>query len=106
MDNKYELIVCIVNAGFSQNVAAAATKAGAKGGSVVKGRGTANPEAEEFFNISIQPNKEVVLILVTADIKDAVMRSIYKESGLSTDGQGIAFSLPVSRTTFDNLIKE
>ena len=106
MDNKYELIVCIVNAGFSQNVAAAATKAGAKGGSVVKGRGTANPEAEEFFNISIQPNKEVVLILVTADIKDAVMRSIYKESGLTTDGQGIAFSLPVSRTTFDNLIKE
>ena len=106
MDNKYELIVCIVNAGFSQNVAAAATKAGAKGGSVVKGRGTANPEAEEFFNISIQPNKEVVLILVTADIKDAVMRSIYKDSGLSTDGQGIAFSLPVSRTTFDNLIKE
>ena len=106
MDNKYELIVCIVNAGFSQNVAAAATKAGAKGGSVVKGRGTANPEAEEFFNISIQPNKEVVLILVTADIKDAVLRSIYKESGLSTDGQGIAFSLPVSRTTFDNLIKE
>ncbi|MBO7603935.1 MAG: hypothetical protein J6S97_05910 [Bacteroidales bacterium] len=106
MDNKYELIVCIVNAGFSQNVAAAATKAGAKGGSVVKGRGTANPEAEEFFNISIQPNKEVVLILVTADIKDAVMRSIYKESGLSTDGQGIAFSLPVSRTTFDSLIKE
>ena len=106
MDNKYELIVCIVNAGFSQNVAEAATKAGARGGSVSKGRGTANPEAEEFFNISIQPNKEVVFILVTADIKDAVMRSIYKESGLSTNGQGIAFSLPVSRTTFDSLIKE
>lgn len=106
MDNKYELIVCIVNAGFSQSVAEAATKAGARGGSVIKGRGTANPEAEEFFNISIQPNKEVVLILVTADIKDAVMRSIYKESGLSTNGQGIAFSLPVSRTTFDSLIKE
>ncbi|MBQ5363739.1 MAG: hypothetical protein IIU09_01975 [Bacteroidales bacterium] len=106
MDNKYELIVCIVNAGFSQNVAEAATKAGARGGSVIKGRGTANPEAEEFFNISIQPNKEVVFILVTADIKDAVMRSIYKESGLTTNGQGIAFSLPVSRTTFDSLIKE
>ena len=106
MDNKYELIVCIVNAGFSQSVAEAATKAGARGGSVIKGRGTANPEAEEFFNISIQPNKEVVFILVTADIKDAVMRSIYNESGLSTNGQGIAFSLPVSRTTFDSLIKE
>ncbi|MCR5326180.1 MAG: hypothetical protein K6E37_05445 [Bacteroidales bacterium] len=106
MENKHELIVCIVNAGFSQNVAEAARKAGARGGSVVKGRGTANPEAEEFFNISIQPNKEVVLILVSSDIKDNVMRAIYKDSGFTTDGQGIAFSLPVSRTTFDSLIKE
>ena len=105
-ENKYELVVCIVNSGFSENVMAAARAAGAKGGSIIRGRGSANPEAEEFFNISIQPNKEVVFILVTADIKDAVMRSIYKESGLSTNGQGIAFSLPVSRTTFDSLIKE
>ncbi len=105
MDTKYELIVCIINAGFSQSVAEAATKAGARGGTVVKGRGTANPEAEEFFNISIQPNKEVVLILVSSDIKDAVLRAIYKESGLYTDGQGIAFSLPVNRTTFDSEIK-
>ena len=47
-----------------------------------------------------------MLILVTADIKDAVLRAIYKEYGLSTDGQGIAFSLPVNRTIFDSLIKE
>jgi nitrogen regulatory protein PII len=106
METKYELIVCIINAGFSQNVAQAAREAGARGGTVVKGRGTANPEAEEFFNISIQPNKEVVLILVTSDIKDAVMRAIYKDSGLATDGKGIAFSLPVTRTTFDSEIKE
>lgn len=105
METKYELIVCIINAGFSQSVAEAAKKAGARGGTVVKGRGTANPEAEEFFNISIQPDKEMVLILVSSDIKDAVMRSIYKDSGLSTDGQGIAFSLPVTRTTFDSEIK-
>lgn len=77
-----------------------------RGRTVVKGRGTTNPKAEEFFSISIQPNKEVVLILVTADIKDAVLRAIYKEYGLSTDGQGIAFSLPVNRTSFDSLIKE
>ena len=58
-------------------------------------------DAEEFFNISIQPDKEVVLILVTNEMKDAVMTAVFKNSGLSTDGQGIAFSLPVERTTFD-----
>ena len=100
-EKKFELVVCIVNAGFSQNVMEAARAAGARGGSIIRGRGSANPEAEEFFNISIQPDKEVILILVTNEIKDAVMTAVFKNSGLSTDGQGIAFSLPVERTTFD-----
>lgn len=96
-----QLIVCIVNAGYSQNVMEAARAAGARGGSIIRGRGSANPEAEEFFNITVQPDKEVVLILVPDDIKDAVMTAVFKNSGLSTDGQGIAFSLPVERTTLD-----
>lgn len=96
-----QLIVCIVNAGYSQNVMEAARAAGARGGSIIRGRGSANPEAEEFFNITIQPDKEVVLILVPDEIKDAVMTAVFKNSGLSTDGQGIAFSLPVERTTLD-----
>ena len=65
---KLELVVCIINAGFSQNVVEVARNAGAKGGTIVRGRGTANPEAEEFFGLTIQPDKEVLLILVPADI--------------------------------------
>lgn len=97
--NKYELILCIVNAGFSQNVMEAARSAGAKGGTVLRARGSANPEAEDFFNIKIQPEKEMVMILVPASIKDDVMKTIYKESGIAAEAQGIAFSLPVNRTT-------
>lgn len=97
--NNFDLIICIVNAGFSQNVMEAARAAGARGGTIVRGRGSANPEAEEFFNITIQPDKELVLILVPGNIKDTVLKAVYKNSGLSTEGQGIAFSLPVERTT-------
>ncbi len=100
-EKQFELVVCIVNAGYSENVMSAARSAGARGGSILRGRGSANPEAEEFFGISIQPDKEIVLILVTADIKDAVMKAVYKNAGLSTDGVGIVFSLPVSRTTLN-----
>ena len=98
-EHKFELVVCIVNAGYSQNVMDAARQAGAKGGSIVRGRGSANPEAEEFFNINVQPDKEVVLILVPAEIKDEVIKTVYKNAGLSTEGVGIVFSLPVSKTT-------
>ena len=100
-EKKFELVVCIVNAGYSENVMKAARSAGARGGSIVRGRGSANPESEEFFGVTIQPDKEIVLVLVSSDIKDAVLKAVYKNAGLSTEGVGIVFSLPVSRTTFD-----
>ena len=97
--NNYELVVCIVNAGFSQNVMEAARGAGAKGGTILRARGSANPEAEEFFSINIQPDKEVLMILVPKAIKDDVLKAIYKDCGLADEAKGIAFSLPVNRTT-------
>ncbi len=91
----YELIVCVVNAGFSETVMDAAKSAGAGGGTVMHARGTANKDAEKFFGISIQPEKEMIFIIVARDIKDDVLHAIYKEAGLQTAGQGIAFSVPV-----------
>lgn len=92
----HELIICIVNTGFTDVVMDAAREKGARGGTVIHGRGTANKEAEEFFHISIQPDKELVMILVTTDIKEAVLHAIYQSAGLQTAGQGIAFALPVT----------
>ena len=97
MDNKHEMIFCIVNAGFSELVMDAAREAGARGGTVIHGRGTANKEAEEKFNIPIQPDKEVVMIIVSSEIKDNVLKALNLAVGLDTNGQGIAFSMPVDR---------
>lgn len=94
-NSKYEMILCIVNSGFSETVMDAAKEVGARGGTVIHARGTANKEAEQFFQITVQPDKEIVLILVPVEIKDDVLHSIYRSAGLKTDGQGIAFSLPV-----------
>lgn len=96
-ETKYEMILCIVNAGFSGNVMEAAKAEGAGGGTVIHARGTANKEAEAFFHISIQPEKDVVMLLVPAKIKDNVLHAIYQKAGLETEGQGIAFSMPVSK---------
>ncbi|HBN12951.1 MAG TPA: transcriptional regulator [Clostridiales bacterium] len=95
MDGKYEAIFCIVNAGYSELVMDAAKEVGARGGTVIHARGTANKEAEQYFKITIQPEKDIVMILVPLTIKDAVLHAIYKSAGLKTEGQGIAFSLPV-----------
>jgi nitrogen regulatory protein PII len=95
MGYAYEMVVCIINAGHSQDVVDAARKAGATGATVVKARGTANAKAEKLFGIPIQPEKEMVLSIVKAEIKDDVLRTLYQNCGLESEGQGIAFSLPV-----------
>ncbi len=97
MENRYEAIFCIVNAGFSEAAMEAARKAGAGGGTILKGRGTAGLDAEKF-NITIQPEKELLMMLVPVDIKDQVLRALYDAAGLDSQGQGIAFSLPVEKT--------
>lgn len=94
----YELILCIVNAGFSETVMAAAKEQGARGGTVLHARGTAAKEAEELFHITIQPEKEIVMIVVPHKIRDAVLHAVYQQAGLKTPGQGISFSLPVTNT--------
>lgn len=95
MEYNHEAIFCIVNSGYSELVMDAAKKLGARGGTVINARGTASKEAETFFNITIQPEKEIVMILVPSKIKDDVLHALYKEAGLDTPGQGIAFALPV-----------
>jgi nitrogen regulatory protein PII len=91
----HEVIFCVVNAGFSEAVMDAAKEFGARGGTVIRARGTANSESEKLFGITIQPEKEIVMILVTSDIKDDILHALYREVGLKTPGQGIAFSMPV-----------
>ena len=91
----HEVIFCIVNGGYSENVMDSAKKVGATGGTVINALGTAGKDAEKFFGISVQPEKEIVMILVPADKKDDVLHALYKDVGLNSAGQGIAFSLPV-----------
>ncbi len=95
MNGNHEVIFCIVNAGCSDAVMDIARDVGAKGGTVINARGTANPEAEKLFGITIQPEKEIVMILVEQEIKEPLLHALYKSIGLKTYGQGIAFCMPV-----------
>ena len=93
---EFELIVVIVNANYSEIAMNAAREEGARGGTIVHARGTGTKAMEEKYGIIITPEKDMILILASKDIRDKILNSVYKAVGLATDGQGIAFSLPVS----------
>lgn len=95
---KYDMVLVIINKGYSDLVMDAARKMGARGGTIMTARGTGSPEIEQFYQVTITPEKEIVLILVNRDITDNVLKAINDASGLQTPGQGIAFAVPAGRT--------
>ena len=92
---KYGLVVAIVNNGFSENVMKAARESGVRGGTVLHVRQAAIEEASKFFGISLQPDKEMVLMIVGDVHKIELMQSINKVCGMRTDAHGMVISLPI-----------
>ncbi|OLA09800.1 MAG: hypothetical protein BHW12_03535 [Coprobacillus sp. 28_7] len=95
----------IVNNGFSDKVMDIARKLGARGGTILNASGSASVDAEKLYGITINPEKEVVMILVSNDIVKDLLNLLYQEVGSDTEAQGIAFTLPVDEAT-SNLTKQ
>jgi len=95
----HDLIVSIVNHGFSDELMNTAREAGARGGTVLNARGQAHAGAVKFFGVSVQDEKELILILTGREEKVAIMQAICEKHGLNSNAKGIVFSLPV-----DNVI--
>ena len=95
MDKGYKCIMAVVNNGFSDAAMDAARAAGARGGTVLHGRGTVSKEAEKLFDFPIQPEKEIVMILAKEEKVERLLRALYAAVGTSTPAQGIVFALPV-----------
>jgi len=95
----HDLIVSIVNYGFSDELMNTAREAGARGGTVLNARGQAHAGAVKFFGVSVQDEKELILILTERENKVAIMQAVSEKHGLNSNAKGIVFSLPV-----DNVI--
>lgn len=93
---KYEMIVSIVNAGFSGEVMKVAHELGVKGGTILHARGTASKQAESMFKITITPEKDMLFIVVERELTEAVLKALYENVGINTEANGIAFVLPVT----------
>ena len=87
--NNYEVIFAIVNAGYAEDAMQIARDNGARGGTIISGRGVAREKEAAFFGITIHSEKE---------IRDQIFHALYKQMNMNQKAQGIVFSLPVSET--------
>lgn len=96
---EYELIFTIVDRGLGQEVVDAATSAGARGATIINARGSGIHEHSKFFAMNIEPEKEMVLIIIQKQKTDAIVDSIREAMKIDEPGRGIIFVLDVNRTS-------
>jgi nitrogen regulatory protein PII len=92
----HEVIFAIVNEGYAEEVMDIAREQGVRGGTILNARGVAKEDAAAFFGITLHSEKEILMMVVEKEIRDAVLNAIYKQMGMAKAAQGIAFSLPVT----------
>ena len=91
MEN-YEMLNIIVNKGYAEDAMAAARKAGAGGGTIIGAKGTAREGDATFFGVDIVPEKEMLIILVPQDKKEAIVQAVSSLPCFEKAGSGIIFS--------------
>jgi nitrogen regulatory protein PII len=97
LEEGFELIIVILNEGYSSFVMdAARTKGGATGGTVLHARGTGMAQAQKFLGISISEEKEMILIVCRTSCRNRIMQAIMDDAGQSSEARSIVFSLPIS----------
>lgn len=94
----YNLVVTVVDRGKGEDVVEASRKAGAKGATIVNARGSGIHETSKVFSMEIEPEKEVVFILVKSEVTEAVVASIREHLKIDEPGRGIIFVQSVNKT--------
>jgi len=94
----FKKLSVIVDRGMSDDVMEIARKAGVRGGTILHGRGANTEIATNLFGVEIEPEKELVIILMPDDLVDKVVNALCEELHLDEPGKGILFVEPVIDT--------
>jgi len=83
---------------LGSKIVTAAKLAGARGGTIIHGRGTAHQSIyETILGIAYEPEKDLILVGVEEDKLDNVLALITEKAQLNKPGKGVGFVLNLSR---------
>ena len=99
MQNEHHsnLIVISVNEGYIDDVMQVARKAGATGGTFIKGRLADVEQFAEYIDAKVDGEREMLCILAPVKATKQIMEDVNREFGLTSPANGIIFALPTEK---------
>lgn len=94
-ENKHSLILISVNQGYTETVLDTARSLGARGGTILRARWSGVKALETYHGISLQTEKEIIVIIVPNELRNQIMDAVNEQHGLKTEAQAIVCSMKV-----------
>ncbi|MGI6129167.1 MAG: P-II family nitrogen regulator [bacterium] len=96
---QYEIIFTVVDRGLAEEVVDTAEKAGSTGATIINARGSGIHEKSKFFGMNIEPEKEIVMIIIDEKRAGNVIDAIETKMNINQPGKGILFVLDVTKVS-------
>lgn len=96
-EHKHNLIMINVGQGYTDEVMETARKAGATGGTVIRGRWVDVEKIQEFVQKEFDEEREIILIMAPAKNTGQIMDEVNQKFGMRTDANGILSALPIEK---------
>lgn len=96
--SNYHLLITITDEGNAEKIMNTAKKNGANGGTLIKGRSIGFNNTFKLFNLTVEPEKDIILIVCKDNERKKIMEGILNKNGMNTDYKSMCFSLPIDST--------
>jgi nitrogen regulatory protein PII len=93
----YQSIVTVVDKGIIDRVFESARCEESYCGTVIAGRGSGMHENKKLFNLALEPEKEILLVLTKAEHSEKIINQIEEAVNITAPGNGILFGLNIKR---------
>jgi len=91
------LIIISLNEGYADSVMQVARKAGATGGTVIKGRLADMENIADLETLQIDEEREILVILAPLKTSKQIMEDVNKEFGIHSKANGIITAIPTEK---------
>ena len=91
------LILISVNEGYSDSVMQVAKKAGATGGTVIKGRLADTELFEQISGSTVDGDREILCILAPLNTSKQIMEDVNAQYGTTSEANGIIVAIPTEK---------
>ncbi len=93
---EHNCIMVVVNRGFADKVVDVARQSGAKGATIMRGRGTGEHQKIllPILNVELQPEKEIIWFITGTHVSTPIANSLLSDAQLDQDGEIAVFISP------------